>query len=192
MIVTMKELPPRREQDHYPTPPWLAEKALQLIREPPATILDPGAGNGVWGRAARRRWPDAYIQAIEIRPMPIESTLGYDSCLCNDYLEDSREPQPEPADLICGNPPYRLIEPFIRRSLELLNRHGEILFLARLAFLAGQKRRDGLFREHPPRTVAVCSKRPGFNAGNNRTNATDFAVLLWQKGWSGRTEVDWL
>lgn len=65
----------RADFDHYPTPLPLCRTALGLVREMvtlpigPSVpcILDPGAGSGPWGTAARELWPDSHITGVEIR-----------------------------------------------------------------------------------------------------------------------------
>jgi hypothetical protein len=92
---------------------------------------------------------------------------------------------------VIGNPPYREAEAFIRRGLSMLDPGGHLIYLLRLAFLEGQKRRDGLFRELPPFQAAVCSKRPSFT-GDGKTNATAFTLLHWVRGYRGETRLSWL
>jgi hypothetical protein len=132
------------------------------------------------------RWPGVVLYGAEaqlLTPHPAYS---------NWTTTDFSDYQPEASfDLVVGNPPYSHAEFFIRRSLEMCGDGGVVAFLLRLAFLEGQKRRDGLFRECPPYEVAVCSKRPSFT-GDGRTNATAFCVCYWRKGWSGKTELGWL
>ena len=58
---TSKPRRPRHPLDVYETPPEFAAAGLQLVTTEPATVLDIGAGGGVWGEAARVRWPGAHI-----------------------------------------------------------------------------------------------------------------------------------
>ena len=71
---------------------------------------------------------------------------------------------------------------------------GYIFFLLRLAFLESKKRIP-LYNDFPPKRVYVLQRRPSFfsTRGSSRTvDATAYAMFLWQKGWSGKTELDWL
>lgn len=70
IITTDKEMRDRDPFDHYPTPLGLCDAAMECIDFTPRQILDPGAGTGPWGVAARRRWPNAVISGIEVRDTP--------------------------------------------------------------------------------------------------------------------------
>ncbi len=94
-------------------------------------------------------------------------------------------------NLIAGNPAYRDAEKWVRTSLNLLEPGGHLLFLLRLAFLEGQARGSGLWREHPPKAVGVCCKRPSFT-GNGRTDALAYMFVLWEKGWRGEPRLKWV
>jgi hypothetical protein len=193
MIITLKELPPRREHDHYPTPEWAVRRALDLAVptiEPKPEILDVGAGAGIWGQIARELWPAAAeITGIDLRELPMP--VGYDTWMSGCSFPEAFSHRQPMFTLVIGNPPYGIAEPCVRGALDLLPDGGELIYLLRLAFLEGQKRRDGLFREHPPYQVGVCSKRPSFD-GTGKTNATAFAVFHWIKGHQGATKIGWL
>lgn len=178
IIPTTKPLRKRDPNDFYPTPSELCEAALDLIPNTftPGLILDPGCGTGVWGQAARLRWYDARIEGVEIRD--IARPEGYDHL----DIEDFRLLKPAPVyDAVIGNPPYKYAESFVRLGMDSLLDGGYMVYLLRLAFLEGQKRAAGLWRKYRPTHVAVCSKRPSFS-GNRKTDATAYAIFVWQKG----------
>lgn len=89
------------------TPPWLAEELVALaVDANPRTILEPSAGRGNLVRAARARWPDAELHAIDLdaRWKSDLFAAGADRVEIVDYLA-----QPAPAhryDLAITNPPY--------------------------------------------------------------------------------------
>lgn len=189
-IVTDKPLPDRREADFYPTDAGTVRSALREIAcgLNPRSILDPGAGDGAWGRVARAVWPHSRIAGVEIRDVP--KPEEYDGWFCPvDFL--TKPVYPGGYDLVMGNPPYAQAEAFVRKGAEYLRPGGMLVYLLRLAFLEGQRRRDGLFVEFPPEAVYVCSKRPSFT-GDGRTNATAFGVFVWSEGFVGRTQLRWL
>lgn len=131
-----KEMRDRDDFDHYPTPEPLVRAALTSrilpIMPAPRTILDPGAGQGVWGRVARSIWPNAFIVGTEIRNLP--KPPEYDRWISGrghigidlpgilnigDTFEPSEAPSEWPPflhfesgrpvvrfDLVIGNPPY--------------------------------------------------------------------------------------
>lgn len=193
IIMTTKELRPRQPRDFYPTPELLVNAALNCIEfqrtrlELPAPkILDPGCGEGVWGRVARRLWPDAKITGVDIEPG-----------ICEAYDNVIRMPFPMGVngkfDFVIGNPPYSHAEEFIRASLAHLHpQHGVMMFLLRLPFLASQSRGRGLFKEFQPKEVYVLCQRPSFT-GDDKTDATDYCLVVWlNKFYHIGTAMKWL
>ena len=149
----------------------------------PQTILDPGAGDGVWGRAARTRWPQSLIAGVELRAVP--QPAGFNFWYSDDYLRMTTAPA---FDLIIGNPPYKLAESFVRQSLANLADGGYLVFLLPLGFLAGKGRFSGLYSDFPPERVAICAGRPSFT-GNGKTDAHEYAVFYWRKVVTQRDPV---
>lgn len=142
-------------------------------------ILDAGAGTGVWGQAAKERWKqDARIIGVEVRKTVPPSPF-YDEWRVGDYrLIDLPN-----VDIVIGNPPFKYAEAFVRRSIELVTRRvGRVVFLLPLSFLGGQARGDGLFVEHPPTTVIVLSKRPGFMEKDSETDEKEYMLCYWDLG----------
>lgn len=189
IIQTTKALRPRHPEDYYPTPISTVESALAILPSgfAPLFILDPGAGDGVWGRGAARRWRYTEIHGVELRD--VDQNGAYDIWYKNtDFrlLNYSCK-----YDLVMGNPPYKYAEEFIRLSLKHLRDGGYLVFLLRLAFLEGQERGKGLWQRLPPKAVHVCSARPSFT-GNGKTDATAYAVFLWEKAWQGIPTLGWL
>lgn len=193
-------LPQRRELDFYPTPNDKVYDGLNVVVNElfrsevgineEMRILDPGAGDGVWGNCCRQLWPGSWIVGVELRE--VVPADGYDQWVIGEFEADVVA-QPfglGEFDLVLGNPPYRDAEHFVRTSLAYLRPGGHLLFLLRLAFLESKGRGLGLFRELPPKRVEVCMSRPSFT-GNGKTNATSFAFFLWEKGWQGETVLSW-
>jgi hypothetical protein len=189
---------PRRKSDFYPTPYGLCDYAINSIIERYSlseyTILDPGAGEGRWGVFARKRWPNAYIEGIDIEDhtkLKDNLTKIYNTYRNKqDFLSYNYDRKFE---LIIGNPPFSLAEEFIRKSFYLLNPMGCILFLLKLDFLAGIERAKTFFNNLPPREVWICSRRPSFNTPKNRrTDSSAYAIYLWQKGWDYSPNIKWL
>ena len=181
-----KSRQPRHAFDHYQTPAAHIDMALDLVSGTPATILDPGAGDGAWGTAARQRWPVARIIGVEVRDVPCPP--GYDEWHTGPF--EVLAPALPGVDLVVGNPPYRVAEQFVRRSLALLNEGGQLVFLLRLAFLESRVRTRGLFREQPPALVSVCAARPIFY-GDGRNGADAFAFFVWRRDFRGRPGLSW-
>ncbi len=186
---------PRRPHDFYPTPAGLARAALAHVDLTGSvghslTIVDPGAGLGEWGAAARHRWPDARIIGVELaQPRPAGAV--YDEWHAVDYLRWARSvPNADRPDVIIGNPPFNLAEAFIRASLGLIASGGRVVFLLRLGMLESQKR-IGLWRDCPPARVSVLTARPSFT-GDGGTDAAAYGLFLWTSPAPRSTALDWL
>lgn len=182
-------LPKRADFDFYPTPMTFCRTALAQLppRFTPRCILDPGAGTGVWGRAARERYRNSLITGVELREVARPSV--YNFWFNADFL---RMPTAEPCfDLVISNPPFKHAESFVRSSLALLESGGYALYLLRLNFLESAERYHGLWKEHPPKTVVVSAKRVSFT-GDGQSNATAYAIYIWQKGYAGETSLRWM
>lgn len=188
IITTDKVMRERDPNDFYPTPVSRVTSALDLLPYGfvPYWILDPGCGDGVWGRVAKQRWFNSRIDGVETRD--VENPPGYEPLYRGDFRTWDA---PHAYDLVIGNPPYKHTEPFVRLSLKHLRDGGYLLFLLRLSFLEGQARGRGLWRQLPPRAVYVCSARTSF-MGNGKSDATAYAVYLWQKGWHGVPTLGWV
>lgn len=191
-----KTLPERDPFDFYPTPPSFAACALDQLdgierdlltpKLQVRTILDPGAGTGVWGAAAKGRHPAAYLTGIELREVDVPDV--FDEWRNDDFLRFQTD---ERYDLIVCNPPFRHAETFVRKALSLLDVDGIAMFLLRLNFLEGQARGEGLHREFPPYRVVVSSRRLSFT-GDGATNATAYALFIWLRDWRGDTRLGWM
>lgn len=184
----LQNLPARRDFDFYPTPIDVCSDALTFLPDSvnPLNILDPGAGAGVWGTAARRMYPNALITGIDIRPETLRPR-AYNFWMHGDFLLMNTSPC---FDLVIGNPPYKYAEQFVRRSLDMLEDGGYLILLLRLNFLEGQDRSRRLHRKYPPKKVVVRAGRVSFT-GDGKSNATAYGYFVWQKGYSGRTVLDW-
>lgn len=183
----------RRAHDVYPTPRELAAAALDMLaRELPSgysprAILDPGAGEGVWGQCARFHWPQAQIIGVEIRPLSCPP--AYDIWIVGDALTADLPP----VDLLIGNPPYALAEPLLRRTLPLLTPRGWACVLLRQSFHASQGRR-AFWAEFPLALAATVRPRPSFTGGG--TDGAEYALFVWQargrqRGDARLTHLDW-
>lgn len=184
IIQADKPLAPRDHRDFYPTPPGLAVAALRLLpHKDKPFVVDPGAGRGIWGIAMRYLCPHATIWGVDkfFSNKPVE----YDKWFVEDFLTLDLY---ESVDFVIGNPPFRQIESFIAHGYQMLKLSGLMLFLGRLALLEGQRRHKGLWAKYPPMRVIPLSARPSFT-GDNKTDATAYALYVWSKSYLGPTTV---
>lgn len=110
IITTTKKLRERDDFDDYPTPIELCRAALAecplASTQPKARlyIMDPGAGRGNWGTAAREIWPNSVIYGIEVRTL--NQPPAYDYWLTGDYIFRPSLYKLDRFDMVIGNPPY--------------------------------------------------------------------------------------
>lgn len=183
----------RRDGDFYETPDWVTEAIINRLEEYQIgpglyeRVLEPAAGKGAIIRVMRRmQRPIQHTTAVELLPsnlvhlklhtMPNLLVRGrfQDFAAVNAGCRGGK--QGERFSLIITNPPYRLAETFVRRSLPLLAPGGILALLLRLGFLEGQARA----RLHAtfPCDVHPLSRRPSFT-GDGSTDATAYAWLVW-------------
>lgn len=160
----------RSERDYYRTPDSVADLCVRRMFGPfrPMTVLDPCAGDGVFGDAVLRAYPNATLKEIDIEP------LGH-SVERDDFLagDPARWGQ---VDWVIGNPPYLHAEVFIRRAWGVAT-YG-VAFLLRLNFLAGVGRASSLYKEIGVPDVHVIPRRPSFTP-DGKTDATDYGWFVW-------------
>jgi hypothetical protein len=192
IIRTTKELRERDPHDFYPTPEGLilAIYKKELNNYIPYTAFDPGMGNGVWGKCLFQFSQNKHhIDGIDIRSDATNPL--YANCDVSDFLTDDFKPRVPHYPLIIGNPPYKFAETFVRKSYDMLSDDGKMIFLLRLGFLASQVRGRGLWQTHKPRRIYVCSRRPSFT-GNTKTDATEYAVYVWEKNCMVNPTLHWM
>lgn len=168
----------REKDDFYPTPPE-GTKALLRVESFIGPIWEPACGDG------------AISKVLEEHGYSVVSTdlvdRGYgDSGV--DFLMEYRPMAPN----IVTNPPFKMVAPFIRKSLALTT--GKVAMLLRLACLEGSERRE-IFDTTPLARVHVFSKRltmyrEGKPTGEGGMLA--FAWFVWEHGYTGKPTLGWL
>lgn len=88
---------------------------------------------------------------------------------------------------------------FVLRALELLQPGCKCYMFLKLTFLESEKRFKELFAKQPPKAIYVFSKRVlcAKNGDFERMregggSAVAYAWFVWQKGYTGKTEVSWI
>lgn len=196
-IETDKQLPEREGNDFYPTPfaytvPAVARLLYRVFKgREPETILDPSAGDGGFGQAAKLVYPRARLVGIDIRNIP--KPFGYDEWYSGeDFMAWSMAQWGRKFDVIVTNPPYFIAEHFIQRGYDMLETGGVLGYLFRLNLVAGLDRYQRFYSgDMKPRKVIAAVNRISFS-GDGNTNATEYAMFQWVKGWSGQTGLEWL
>lgn len=104
----------RRRLGTFFTPPAVVEYMLDLAEEvvpTPTSVIDPGAGVGAFSLAAKRRWPDSQVTAVDLNLvtlglLAVRPAADLRVVLAN-YLDWAlRGDLPPSPRLWIGNPPY--------------------------------------------------------------------------------------
>lgn len=162
-------------RDDFPTPPW-ATRALLLhaLNDHGSfahqSVLEPACGAGYMARPLAENFGE--VLASDIHP--------YGFGAVRDYLAVPYEANA--VDWVITNPPFRLAEEFVLRSL-VVARKG-VAILARTVFIESVGRYHNLFLKHPPSKFAQFTERVPMIKGRvdrNASTATGYAWLIWSK-----------
>lgn len=182
----------RQKEDYYATPIEEVTNIMNTVKLPidkDTIILEPccGGGHMVEGILNYSSQFGSKIIATDIKERPntfIEEhrnkNVLYDFNL--DYLSDDYPY--DSADYIIMNPPFKLIEPFVIRSLEIAQKG--LLMFGRLQFLEGENRYNTILKNTPPKDVYVyvdrvaCYKDGDFSIKPNSVQA--YAWFYWEIG----------
>lgn len=169
----------REKDDFYPTPPEGTE-ALLRVETFAGPVWEPACGDGAISRVLAEAGYDVVSTDLVDR--------GYGENRV-DFLMEWTPRAPN----IVTNPPFKMVVPFVRKSLDLTT--GKVAMLLRLACLEGQERRQ-IFETSPLARVWVFSRRLQFRRpGWEDTGAggmLPFAWFVWEHGHNGKPELGWL
>jgi hypothetical protein len=96
-------------------------------------------------------------------------------------------------DWVITNPPFRLAEAFVKRSLVLARRG--VAILARTVFIESVGRYRDIFETNPPTKFAQFTERVPMVKGRldkKASTATGYAWLVWEKGRKKRPQLMWV
>lgn len=151
----------RSATDFYPTPPEATAVLAEWMGLRGQTVWEPACGAGHMCRALEEA--GARVIATELHGQQY-GEAGID------YLT---APLPEGVDAIVTNPPFKLAEEFIRRSVQ----HGKpFAMLLKGQYWHSAKRR-ALFELHRPAAVLPLTWRPDFHFGSKGGSPT--MEVLW-------------
>ncbi len=169
----------REKDDFYPTPPE-GTRALLAVERFDGPIWEPACGDG------------AISKELIAAGYTVESTDLVDRGYGQHGVDFLMEWQPRAPNIIT-NPPFKMVAPFMRKSLALTT--GKVAMLLRLACLEGAER-GLIFQRSPLARVWVFSKRLQFvRPGWEDTGAggmLPFAWFVWDHAHSGKPELGWI
>lgn len=170
--------------DDFPTPPWGTRALMEHVVGPKdlgsLSCYEPACGAGHMAKVLAEYF--AKVHATDIHP------YGFGGVL--DFLSAETE---QKFDWIITNPPFRLAEEFVLKSI-VECRKG-VAILARTVFLESVGRYNHIFSKHPPTLVAQFSERVPMVKGRldpKATTATGYAWIVWKKGRNRNTRLVWI
>ena len=173
----------REKDDYYATEPKAIDMLLTKER-PAAKIWECACGEGHLSKRLIEKGYTVYSSDKVDR--------GYGEV--RDFLPQRAMPA-DGCDILT-NPPYSVALEFIKKALELVGEENRVYMLLRLNFLEGIRRRAELYEPNPPQKVCVFSKRISCARGGDfkkyPQSAIAYAWFVWQKGYAGRTYIEWL
>lgn len=196
-----------REYEADLTPEPVVHQWLVRLRDvdglDPRSMLDPSAGDGVFGKVARQVWPDVRIVAVEPRPECREYLVAHCDVVETMSLEAYLARGTGWFDLIVTNPPFTLALRWVPMLRRLLGADGLLSFL-QLSELGqrglGKRGEDScaLFDANRPTAQfripgAIGYRGPGINPKTNKPHGADmrsyswwmWTMLSYRQGWHG-------
>lgn len=164
--------------DVYVTPSWCVRRLLEAWQVPAhSLLLEPAAGDGaiiraVKGHPAGRACPWVAVESRSHAAPALQAT-GAETHIADFLQWETLGSTQARVRAVVTNPPFAHAEAFLRRSRELCPT-AQLVFLVRLGFLAGGKRR-ALWRDLGQPDVYALPDRPSFTPDG----ATDSADYCW-------------
>lgn len=167
----------REENDFYPTPDYCIQEALTrfLNLEPlpfsSTLILDPCCG---------KRPYCTWLNIMHFDKVWNVDIACSDADVIADYLTYN---VPFIPTLIVTNPPYNIAQDIIEKAIKDVAYAGFVIMLLRLNFLGSQNRLN-FWKQYQAKYIFVHAQRPSFRP-DGKTDATEYAHFVWQKGYTG-------
>ncbi len=171
--------PGRPEDDFYPTPEAVT-RALLSVEKFDRIIWEPACGNGAISEVLKSHGHIVHSTDLYYRDYGIAEM---------DFLKS----QIPLASNIITNPPFNLANKFVYHAMIDLGIM-KMALLCKLAFLEGQERSKILEETHLTR-VHVFRKRIQLTRNGETPRGGGmiaFAWFVWEKGYNGKPEVDWI
>ncbi len=177
----------RESNDYYATDPVAIDKLL-TVDKPFSIVWECACGQG---HLSQRLKDKGFIV--------LSSDLvdrGYPGTKVSDFL--TATPPPCTCDILT-NPPYKYAKEFVLKALEMVKPGRKVYMFLKLTFLEGKARYNELFSKYPPKTIYVfservlCAKNAEFQQmREGGGSAVAYAWFVWQKGYSGGTQIQWI
>ena len=183
--VMSQRIEPRDSPDDFPTPPWatraLMEHVIGTHQVSTLSCLEPACGAGHMVKPLNEYFQEVrYADAFDYGFGPIQDFLSLPF-------------ETNAVDWVITNPPFRLAEQFVERSMDVA-RIGAAM-LVRTVFLESVGRYNRLFQHNPPSKFAQFVERVPMVKGRldkKASTATGYAWLVWEHGNRDESKVVWI
>jgi hypothetical protein len=95
---------------------------------------------------------------------------------------------------IITNPPFKYAKEFVLKALQIIPTGNKVAMFLRMQFLESQDRKH-LFIDFPPKKLLVTSSRISCAINgdfeNNSGGAMAYCWFVWEKGFKGKTTIEW-
>lgn len=177
----------RQQDDYYATDPVAIDKLL-TVEKPYPLIWECACGEG---HLSKRLQDFGYIVYSTDLVDRGYSTGGGRI----DFLKATSLPKGFNNCDILTNPPYKYAKEFVLKALELVKSGKKVFMFLKLTFLEGKARYTELYSKYPPKIVYVFSERVSCiknGEGEFNHGAVCYAWYVWEKGYTGTTEIKWI
>lgn len=178
----------REENDYYATDPIAIDKLLTK-EKPSFNIWECACGGGHLLNRLKELGFNAFGTDL------IDRGCG---TAPRDFFNFDKKDVGSDVDILT-NPPYKYAKEFVLHALDLVAEGRKVYMFLKLTFLEGKTRFKELFSKYPPQTIyvfserVICAKNGEFQKmKDSGGSAVAFAWFVWQKGWQGKTTIEWI
>ena len=173
----------RAEHDFYATPPE-AVKYLLNVEKFDTDIWECASGQNHLADVLKEYGYDVRTTDI-VKRTPTTEKMDFLNCKDTTWDGD-----------IITNPPFKLATDFVKKGLSLVGEGHKVAMFLRLQFLDTLGRYNQLFKDNPPKKIYIitrrisCAKNGDFSLC--KSGVVSYAWLVWEKGYQGKAETDWI
>jgi len=175
----------RESLDDFPTPGWATRALIEHVVGPESprgqSCLEPACGRGHMAVVLSEYFRE--VQAQDVFDYGFGQVVDFQTAKLSEGA----------FDWVITNPPFRLAENFIVKSLTVARRG--VAMLVRTVFIESVGRYERLFLPHPPSRVAQFTERVPMIKGRvdkKASTATGYAWVVWEKPGNGQTALNWV
>ena len=178
--------PDRQQDDFYATPTVEVENFFKRYEKLTGTTLEPSCGMGHMVKGIESVFPGLKIISTDL----VDRGFGEGDL---DFLVDSY-PYIENVKNIVMNPPFKLINEFTLKALEIAE--DKVIIFARMQFAESEKRFNKIFKDNPPQRIYIYVDRvkclkDGTDDGTS--SSMSFAWFVWdKKALNQQTTFNWI